>query len=111
MQALTDTRVVQMGAGRACTTVRVARYWTIWAVFMVTLRPEALAQTGPSEAVQVSTPDDFQQQVRLGSTHIVITDHLNMTDSPRFLETSVMDTGVISIEQAGDRLTRSIRVR
>lgn len=72
---------------------------------------EVLANTA-----RVSTAADFQQQVLLGTTHIVITDDIDMTLSPVFNVTSEPEEGgfldaMISIDSAGESHTRSIVVR
>lgn len=65
-----------------------------------------------SEAVQVETPEEFQEQVRKGTPHVIITQHLNMKDTPRFQETTTgMDDGMIAIVRSGNAITQTIRVR
>jgi hypothetical protein len=63
--------------------------------------------------VDVTTPEQFQEQVRLGTPHIVITQHLNMAASPRFSVSTIMDDAIIAIVKApnNSRITQSIRVR
>lgn len=64
------------------------------------------------EAVAVRNPSQFQVAVRSGVKHIVINEHLDMTTTPRFSETTIMDAGMIAIvpNEKGE-YTRTIRVR
>lgn len=64
------------------------------------------------EAVVVSNPSQFQRAVRQGVNHIVIAEHLDMTNTPRFSETTIMDAGMIFIvPNDQNEYTKSIRVR
>ena len=64
------------------------------------------------EAVVVSNPSQFQRAVRQGVNHIVIAEHLDMTNTPRFSETTIMDAGMIAIvPNEQNEYTKSIRVR
>ena len=64
------------------------------------------------EAVAVSNPSQLQVAVRSGVTHIVIAEHLDMTTTPRFFETTVLDAGMLAIVPNEDgQYTRTIRVR
>lgn len=67
---------------------------------------------GTPPAVVVATPGQFQEAVRAGVEHIVISDHLDMTQTPRFSETTVMDSGMIAVVPSiAESSIRSIRVR
>lgn len=64
------------------------------------------------EAVAVRSPSQLQVAVRSGVKHIVINEHLDMTSSPRFSRTTVLDAGMLAIvpNEYGE-YTRTIRVR
>ena len=70
-----------------------------------------VASEASSQAVQVATPAEFQEQVRMGTPHTIITEHLDMSGLPRFSEGTIEDTTVISILSADTSTTRTIRVR
>ena len=64
------------------------------------------------EAVAVSSPSQLQVAVRSGVKHIVINEHLDMTSSPRFSRTTVLDAGMLAIvPNENGEYTRTIRVR
>ena len=83
----------------------------ILGMFMMLSCYEVVAQPASSEPVEVATPEDFQEQVRLGTPHIVITEHLDMATTSRFSESTIMPNSLISIVKAGDAITQTIRVR
>lgn len=81
-------------------------------VCMLLSRLQVVAQTASSQAVRVETPEEFQEQVRMGTPHIIITEHLNMRHTPRFSESSTgMNDGMIAIARSGNAITQTIRVR
>lgn len=64
------------------------------------------------EAVAVRNPSQLQMAVRSGVTHIVIAEHLDMTTTPRFSETTIMDAGMLAIvPNEFGQYTQTIRVR
>lgn len=80
-------------------------------MFMMLSCLNVLANTASTQVVEVATPAAFQEQVRLGTPHIVITEHLDMTNSGAFSESTLMPASVISIVRAGNEMTQTIRVR
>ena len=71
-----------------------------------------MASLTQSQAAVVTNPSQFQVAVRLGVKHIVIVEHLDMTKTPRFSESTVMDTAMIAIVSNSEgENTTSIRVR
>ena len=88
-----------------------AAKWVTFGVCVLLLCLETTVQAqSTSQGVRVTTPEELQEQVRLGTRHIVIAEHLNMVDTPRFSETTSMDDAMLSIVQAGDNITNTIRV-
>ena len=71
--------------------------------------PEAVAVTSSYKAV--TSPSEFQDAVRSGVKHIIINEHLDMTTTLRFSETTIADTVVIAIAPNDDGYTSTIRVR
>lgn len=49
------------------------------------------------EAMPVYTPDQFQRAVREGVDHVIVSEHLDMTATPRFSEDTVMDSAMVAI--------------
>lgn len=65
-----------------------------------------------SESVVVSTPSQLQEAVRSGKRHVIISDHMDLTQVPRFSQTTVLDTSVLAVGQTGSgEYTASIQVR
>ena len=83
----------------------------ILGMFMMLSCCGVVAQTTSTEAVEVTTPEEFQEQVRLGTPHIVITQHLDMSTASPFMEGTVMPNSLISLVNSGDAITQTIRVR
>jgi hypothetical protein len=94
---------------RPCHCLWRAFEWGILSLLLASV--QVSAQTASSTAVQVRTPEEFQQQVRLGTPHIVITEHLNMSDTPAVKEARYMNDGMISIQKTMETVTQTIRVR
>jgi hypothetical protein len=86
--------------------------WHVFGLCILLASSQVFAQGTPSStAAQVRTPEEFQQQVRLGTPHIVIIEHLNMTDTLPMKESVFMDAGMISIQKASNATgTQTIRV-
>lgn len=63
-------------------------------------------------AIVVTTPSQLQEAVRSGQRHVIINDHLDLTKSPKFSETTALDTSVLAVVQTGSgHFTQSIQVR
>ena len=70
------------------------------------------ASTIEAVPVAVASPTEFQDAVRSGVKHIIINEHLDMTTTPRFSETTIADTAVIAIvPNANKGYASTIRVR
>ena len=64
------------------------------------------------EAMAVSNPSQLQEAVRAGTRHVVINQHLDMTATPRFSETTVLDAAMLAIvRNENGEYTQSIVVR
>lgn len=82
-------------------------------MFIASVSGNVWASNSP-EAVVVSSPSQFQRSVREGVRHIIIGEHLDMTNTPRFLENTISDSGMIAIvpnDQNTYDFTKSIQVR
>lgn len=67
---------------------------------------------GPPLAVAVRNPAEFQEAVRGGVRHVVITEHLDMTTTPRSPNATILDAGIIAVvANEFGRHTATIRVR
>lgn len=66
------------------------------------------AQAQSASTAEVATPEELQEQVSLGTTHIVITEHLNMADTP--LPRS-SDSAMLSVIRTDSGITQTVRVR
>lgn len=99
------------GSSAQC-AMRGLIYPSILAVAMYVSGVSGNASGNPPRAVPVRNPAQFQEAVRSGVAHIVINEHLDMTTTPRFSETTIMDAGMIAIvSNPNGGWTRTIRVR
>lgn len=93
-----------------CHPWRGGIWWIFCAIVVLSCLNGVVQAQLSSEAVTVATPEEFQDAVRLGRSHIVITEHLNMVESPRFSNGTHMDTAMISIVKTDVSVTKTIRV-
>lgn len=76
---------------------------------------EANAANGGSGVAQdqiaVKTASQLQQAVRSGKRHVIINDHLDLTQIPRFADTTALDTSVLAVRpNPAGQYTASIQV-
>lgn len=97
---------------------------SIWRLYAAILCQKLLLENGVaadvvvsdagtlSESVVVTTPAELQEAVRSGLRHVIINDHLDLTQAPRFSETTVLDSSVLAVGQTrSGQYTASIQVR
>ena len=73
---------------------------------------DTVLSTTPAGVAAVTSPSQFQEAVRSGVKHIVINEHLDMTTTPSFSETTRPDAGAIAVVLNSNReYTNTIRVR
>ena len=63
------------------------------------------------EFARVSTSDEFQEAMRRAVKHIVVVDHINMTQAPKLEDLLRANAVVAGIYIVDGRVTESIRVR
>ena len=100
--------------------VVLIRVWDDFAVanFAPAAAPSAAAPSAAAPAAVdlefaiVSTSDEFQEAMRQAVQHIVVVDHINMTQAPNLKDLGMkMNAGVAGIFEIDGRVTKSIRVR